>query len=107
MSKRRLLGRGKINYYHLMSQVVGQQFLFEKEEKAFFQWLMRRLEKFLGVRVLTYCIMSNHFHILLEVPECESLSDEELFERIDGYYSAPKAERIRNQYEFLTRILHE
>ena len=101
MSKRRLLGRGKVNYYHLMSQVVGQQFLFGKEEKAFFQWLMRRLEKFMGVRVLTYCIMSNHFHILLEVPECESLSDEELFERIDGYYSAPKAGRIRNKYEFL------
>ena len=36
MSKRRLLGRGKVNYYHLMSQVVGQQFLFGKEEKAVF-----------------------------------------------------------------------
>jgi len=101
MSKRRFLGRGKVNYYHLMSQVVRQQFIFGDEEKRYFQWLMRRLEKFMGVRVLTYCIMSNHFHILLEVPECESLSDGELFERIDGYYSWSRTERIHRKYERL------
>jgi len=30
---------------------------------------MRRLEAFLDVRVLTYCLMSNHFHLLVEVPD--------------------------------------
>ena len=84
-----------------MSQVVDQKFIFKEDEKVFFQWLMRRLEKFMGVRVLTYCIMSNHFHVLLEVPECKALSDEELFERINEYYSSPKAEGIRKEYEFL------
>jgi putative transposase len=29
---------------------------------------MREYEEFCEVRVLTYCIMSNHFHVLLEVP---------------------------------------
>jgi REP element-mobilizing transposase RayT len=29
---------------------------------------MRRTEAFSGCRVLAYCIMSNHFHLLLEVP---------------------------------------
>jgi REP element-mobilizing transposase RayT len=29
---------------------------------------MREYEEFCEVRVLTYCVMSNHFHILLEVP---------------------------------------
>ena len=101
MSKRRFLGRAKVNYYHLMSQVVRQQFIFGEEEKLHFRWLMRRLEKFMGVRVLTYCIMSNHFHILLEVPECDWLSDEALFERIDAYYSPVKAERIHRKYERL------
>ena len=101
MRRRRLLGRGKTNYYHLMSRVVDRRFIFEKEEKEFFRWLMRRLEKFMGVRVLTYCIMSNHFHILAEVTECKMLSDEELFERINEYYCESKANLIRNEYKIL------
>ena len=101
MRPRRLIGRGRVNYYHLMSRVVDRRFIFEEEEKIFFRWLMRRLEKFMGVRVLTYCIMSNHFHVLVEIPECESLSDEELFERITEYYSDSKAKKIRRRYEKL------
>ena len=101
MSKKRLLGRGSINYYHMMSRVVDQRFIFGEKEKRFFLRLMRRLEKFMGVRVLTYCIMSNHFHVLLEVPKCEELSDEELFERINEHYSTSKAEEIHAEYEFL------
>ena len=37
----------------------------EKEE---FVKLMRIYEKFCGVKVLSFCVMSNHFHILLKVP---------------------------------------
>jgi len=29
---------------------------------------MRRLEKFCGVQVVTYCLMENHFHLLVRVP---------------------------------------
>jgi putative transposase len=47
---------------------------------------MREYERFCGVRVLTYCIMSNHFPILLEVPERPQagLRDEELVVRLKG-----------------------
>ena len=47
---------------------------------------MREYERFCGVRVMTYCIMSNHFHILVEVPERpkEPLSDEALVELLNG-----------------------
>ena len=101
MSGKRLLGRGAINYYHMMSQVVEQRFIFGENEKRFFHWLMRRLEGFMGVKVLTYCIMSNHFHILLEVPECNWLSDEELFDRIEKFYPVARVEAIRSEYAFL------
>lgn len=55
--------------------------------------LMRMYERFSGCRVLSYCFMTNHFHLLLEVPEgCEKgetleLSDEELLRRLGGLYS--------------------
>jgi len=45
-------------------------------------------EKFSGCRVLAYCVMSNHFHLLLEVPRMTDggLSDEELLKRLGGLY---------------------
>jgi len=49
----------------------------------------RMYENFSGCRVLAYCVMSNHFHLLLEVPRMADggLSDEELLQRLGGLYS--------------------
>lgn len=38
-------------------------------EKRHFHELMRRLEEFSGVQVVTYCLMENHFHLLVRVPQ--------------------------------------
>lgn len=35
--------------------------------------MMRKLEAFCGVRIATYCLMGNHFHLLVEVPDKESV----------------------------------
>lgn len=40
-----------------------------EREKSYFHFWMRRLERFTGVQVVTYCLMSNHFHLLVRVPE--------------------------------------
>jgi len=50
---------------------------------------MRMMENFSGCRVLAYCVMCNHFHILLEVtPRTKALlTDEELLKRLGGLYS--------------------
>jgi len=55
-------------YYHCVSRVVDRQWIFEPAVKQEFLRLMREFEAFCEVRVLTYCLMSNHFHILVEVP---------------------------------------
>ncbi|MEZ0386570.1 MAG: transposase [Verrucomicrobium sp.] len=56
-------------YYHCVSRVVDRQFIFDTGEKQSFLRLMRAYEKFCQVRVVTYCLMSNHFHLLVEVPK--------------------------------------
>ncbi len=53
---------------------------------------MRMYERFSGCRVLSYCVMTNHFHLLLEVPPPPSdgefgISEEELIHRLGGLYS--------------------
>ena len=52
-----------------MSRTAGGELLFGDIEKEAFRKLMRRLERFSGVEVLTYVVMGNHFHLLLRVPE--------------------------------------
>jgi hypothetical protein len=60
---------------------------------------MREYERFCGVHVVTYCIMSNYFHILVEVPERpkEPLSDEALLARLDGLSGMSSVGAIRQQ----------
>ena len=58
-----------VAYYHCLSRVVNREFVFGTVEREQFVRLLREYEDFCGVRVLTYCILSNHFHVLVEVPE--------------------------------------
>jgi REP element-mobilizing transposase RayT len=58
-----------VGFYHCISRVVDRRFIFEESEKEHFRTLMRECEGFCEVQVLTFCLMSNHFHILLEVPK--------------------------------------
>ena len=60
---------GKPAIYHCVSRVVWRQLALGEGEKEHFVRLMRKWEAFCQVRVLAHCVMTNHFHILVEVPE--------------------------------------
>ena len=58
--------------YHVVSRVVDRQFVFGSKEKEHLRLLLRMYERFSGCHILSYCLMSNHIHVLLEVPPgCE------------------------------------
>ncbi|MGJ8673470.1 transposase [Rubritalea sp.] len=82
-------GKKQSASYHIISRVVDRQFVLQRQEKEEFVRLMRLYEKFCGVRVLTYCVMTNHFHILLEVPPKpeEEMSDDALIAKLSVIYS--------------------
>ena len=91
----------KPEVYHAVGRVVGRGFLLWEEEREHFRMLMRMCEKFTDCRVLTYCLMSNHFHILLEVtpiPE-GGISDEVLVERLGAFYGETQVAAILNEME--------
>ena len=90
----RLKESGKRACYHIMSRVVDRQMVLGSQEKEKFRKLMRQVEGFSGVRVLTYAILDNHFHILAEVPEPQSISDKELLHRLSFLYPADQVARI-------------
>jgi REP element-mobilizing transposase RayT len=58
-------------------------------------------EKFTGCRVLSYCLMSNHFHLLLEVPPMpdDGIPDEELLQRLSVFYSEAQVAEVAKGLE--------
>jgi putative transposase len=75
--------------YHCISRVVDRRFVFDEREREQFRMFTRMQENFSGCRVLSYCVMSNHFHILLEVPPVPDggFSDEDLLKRLSAIYT--------------------
>jgi REP element-mobilizing transposase RayT len=67
--------------YHVMSRTACGQFLFGDDEKRVFLSMLRKQAGFCGVEVLAYCVMGNHFHLLVAVPETIEISDAELLRR--------------------------
>ena len=103
-SSRIILENGGV--YHCVSRIVDRRFIFNDKEKECFVDIMRRLEGFLGVRVLTYCVMSNHFHILMEVPdpaEVEVLSAETLRARLPLLYRGAALAEARDEIDNAVR----
>ncbi len=49
--------------------------------------MLRKQAGFCGVDVLAYCVMGNHFHLLVAVPEDADISDVELLRRYRLLYS--------------------
>ncbi len=85
--------------YHCVSRVVDRRFALQQDEKEQFRSYMRMYEKFTGCRVLTYCLMCNHVHLLVEVtPRPDGgLTDEELLVRFRAIASPMAVKMLRNE----------
>ncbi|WP_244648189.1 transposase [Lentimonas sp. CC21] len=86
---RRMKVSGRDAVYHCMTRTVNGEFLFEDREKEILRKMMRQVADFCGVDILTYCIMSNHFHVLVRVPDGPAVSDRELMRRYKVLYPKP------------------
>ena len=94
------------SFYHCVSRVVDRRFIFQtaghgSPEAEQFVLLMRRLEAFSGVRVLTYALMSNHFHLLCEVPQAQELSEAQLLDRIQAGFGPARRQALDQQLAHL------
>ena len=72
--RRRILGRGALESYcyHVMSRTCGGEVFFDDVEKEALRRVLWRMAEFCGLKIVTYCVMSNHFHLLAEVPQRDS-----------------------------------
>lgn len=78
-------------YYHCVTRTVNKEFLFDGPALEVLRQQVRRVADYCGIQVLTYALMSNHFHVLVRVPRQEPVSDEELLRRFNVLYPKPTA----------------
>jgi REP element-mobilizing transposase RayT len=86
MRMARIKVTGKTAVYHVISRVVGGQFLLGDLEKEKLRQMLWQQAAFSGLEILTYCLLSNHFHLLLRVPASVEASDTELVARAEAFY---------------------
>jgi putative transposase len=56
--------------YHVTAKGIGGRVIYTSDaERAEFLWLLGRTVARFGWRCLTYCLMDNHFHLLLQTPQ--------------------------------------
>lgn len=70
-----------MTYHHLMSRIAHKVFFMGSAERDSFIEMMRRVSEFTGIKLLSWCIMENHFHILAFLPERVALTDDEVMRR--------------------------
>ena len=87
-------------YYHCMSRIIEQRMILGKAEKERFLKLMFNLAAFGDLSILTYCVMTNHFHILIHVPQRQDVTDDVLIRRLR--FIMP-----HYQVELIARQLHD
>jgi REP element-mobilizing transposase RayT len=75
------VGEDRSAVYHVITRTVNGDLMFGDTDKEMLRRMMWQAARFSGVEILTYCLLSNHFHILLRVPEKKNLEDSEILRR--------------------------
>ncbi len=103
----RILGKGPLESYcyHVMSRTCGGEVFLDDVEKEALRRVIWRMAEFSGIKVVTYCLMTNHFHLLAEVPHRQSWlqrfdgpdGESKLFEHLRTLYSRAYLGLLRDE----------
>jgi putative transposase len=79
-------------FYHVMNRAAGTRAdrPFGDREREYFVRLIQRLSTLYTVEIVSYCVMSNHFHLVLFSPS-ELPTIEDTVTRYNSYYEGKKS----------------
>ncbi len=82
--------------FHCIARTNGRFFGLKATEADYFRGLMRRVEAFSGVEVITWTVLANHFHLVVHIPEkVEDLPEDVFWERMRALYQKDEIDEIR------------
>ena len=82
----RMLVQGEPAVYHVMSRTALEGFVLGDAEKDYLFEVIKHLCSVYFAEVMTYCIMGNHFHLVVRMHPEQRYSDMQIKERFIRYY---------------------
>jgi len=83
---RRLVNGGEKTAYHVMSRTALNGFPFGDVEKDELVKIIKKFSNLFFVEVFGFCIMGNHFHLLIQMFPEHNYKDEEIRKRCKAHY---------------------
>ena len=78
--------------HHLVSRIAHRVYFLKDEERRDFLEIVRRAAEFAGLQLIGWCVMGNHFHLLVFLPERREMGETELLRRYGVLKGAKAAE---------------
>ena len=78
----RLLVKGEDTVYHIISRTALPGYVLGDSEKDYLLSLIKNLSGIFFVDVFGFCIMGNHFHLLVKMKAAENYNNEEVKRRL-------------------------
>ncbi len=101
----RMIVKGEPAVYHLMSRTALDGFVLGDVEKEYLLKLIKHLSSVYFTEVLGFCLMGNHFHILVKMIPGKKYSDEDVKTRYKRYYGKWKIWDRRIVLDFYSIII--
>ena len=114
--KARMVVKGESAVYHVMSRTALEGFVLGDIEKDYLLQLIKHFSSIYFTEILVYCLMGNHFHVVVRIHPSERYSDDDISERYTRYYQNDKtktsplpAQRpmLREKWENLSEFMKE
>ena len=74
----RMIIKGEPATYHVMSRTALDGYVIGDVEKEYLVKLIKRFSSVYFTEVIGFCLMGNHFHLLVRMHPGEEYSDEEI-----------------------------
>ena len=98
-----LFDQSQAGCFHIVNRIYDRKYLLDIEGKDLLLKLVLAYEDVCGVEVLTFCIMDNHFHLLVRVPHRPEGFDvplEVVVARLDRALGEESAKLMHRNLEF-------
>ena len=104
MSKFRIISEDEATYHTWTRCVDGRFFFKDDSVKAVIRKMIENLSYALSVELKTFCIMSNHYHLLLTFPDKQSLeplTEDQWLERLSAIYDVDQINDLKRQFDLV------
>ncbi|VEN75153.1 conserved hypothetical protein [Candidatus Desulfarcum epimagneticum] len=109
----RMLNKGEKTVYHVISRTALDGFPFQDVEKEALVKIIKKFSYIYFSDIMGFCVMDNHFHLLVKMRPDHDFTDEQIRERFVNLYGREREfgeadiERFREKWSNLSEFMKE